>query len=253
MRASWSALHLSITRVLNRSSSDAEFQLMRQGHSKLDPFASIASLMEHQHARGGNPATKFQVVRALVATAQSDQRYRSTAHLMVIAVLWPGLDAIFWRLWRGFPAARDDLPAELLASFGEAILVIDLNNVTAVVATLLRNVERDLRRDLIASRVIDQAQQPIDDPEVESSIATLAVPLSVETTDLAECLEGLNPSDRQLLSRVFILGETQEEAGRALGLSPSAARKRYQRALAKIRARQKFRSALSHSGAVIGL
>lgn len=253
MRASWSALHASITRILNRSSSDAEFQLMRQGHPDLAPFASIASLMEHQHAHGGEPAAKFRVVRALVAAAQSGKRYRSTAHLMVIAVLWPGLDAVLWRLSRGFPTARDDLPADILARFGEAILVIDLNKVTAVVGTLLRNVERDLRRDLIAARVIDQTSQPINDTAVEASIAALAVPMSVEKTDIANCLEGLNPKDGQLICRVFIFGETQEEAGPALGLNPAAARKRLQRALAKLRAQQKFRSALSHSGAAVGL
>jgi DNA-directed RNA polymerase specialized sigma24 family protein len=253
MRASWSALHLSITRILNRSSSDAEFRLMRQGHPDVAPFASIASLMEHQHAQGGDPSARFRVVRALVAAAQSDRRFRSTAHLMVIVALWPGLDAVFWRLSRGFPAACHDLPAELLARIGEAILAIDLNNLTSVVATLLRNVERDIRRHLIAARVIDQALLPIDDPAVEASIAELAVPTSVEKTDITDFLEGLTPKERQLLLRVFILGETQEEAGLALGLKPDAARKRYQRALARIRSQQKFRSALSHSGAAVGL
>jgi RNA polymerase sigma factor (sigma-70 family) len=253
MCASWSALHASITRNLNRRSSDAEFQQMRQDHPDLAAFASIASLMEHQHARGGDPAGRFRVVRALVAAAQSDQRYRSTAHLMVIAVLWPGLDAVLWRLSQGSPASREDLPTEILARFGEAILALDLNKVTAVVATLLRNVERDIRRDLIASRVIDRALQPIDDPAVQASIAELAVPILIEKTDIGDCLEGINPKDRQLLLRVFILGETQEEAGRALGLSPSAARKRALRALAKLRTQQKNCSALSHSGAAIGL
>lgn len=239
MRASWSALHASFSRILNRSSSETEFQLMRQGHPDLAPFASIASLMEHQHARGGDPAARYRVVRALVAAAQSDLRYRSTAHLMVIAVLWPGLDAVLWRLSRGFPAERDDLAAEIMARIGEAIHVLDLNKVTAVVATLLRNIERDIRRDIIASRVIDRALHPIDDPAVQASIADLAKPM-VEKTDIGDCLEGLNSKDRQLLLRVFILGETQEEAGQALGHRPDAARKRYQRALAKLRSSGKF-------------
>lgn len=253
MRASWSALHLSITRILNRSSSDAEFQMMRQDHPDLAPFASIESLMEHQHTHGGDPTARFRVVSALVAAAQSDRRYRSTAHLSVIVALWPGLDAVFWRLCRGFPAACHDLPAELLARIGEAILAIDLNKVTAVVATLLRNVERDIRRHLIAARVIDQTLLPIDDPAVEASVAELAVPTSVGKTDITDFLEGLTPKERQLLLRVFVVGETQEEVGLAIGLKPDAARKRYQRALAKLRAQQKIFSALSHSGAAIGL
>lgn len=253
MRASWSALHLSITRILNRSSSDAEFRLMRQDYPDLAPFASIASLMEHQHAQGGEPDARFRVVRALVLAAQSEWRYRTTAHLMVIAVLWPGLDAVLWGLARGFPAARDDLPADILARVGEAVLAMNLDRVNAVVGTLLLNLERDIRRDLIAARILGQALWPIDDPSVEASIAAIAAQLADNQSEISDRLAGLNAKDRQLLRRVFLLGETQEEAGLALGLKPDSARKRYQRALVKLRSQKKIPPALSHSGAAVGL
>lgn len=253
MRASWSALHASLCRHLNRSSSEVAFRMMRRTHPELAEFGSIAALMENQHAPAGDLAAKYGVIRALVYAAQSEHEYRSTAQVMVIIALWPGLDAVFWRLARGFPASRDDLATEILSRLGEAILTLDLEKVTAVTATLLRSLERDIRRDLIVDRVIGQASRPIDDPSVEAVVDVMVAPESADDQVLADRLSGLRPDDAHLLHRVFILGETQEEAGQSLGLSQAAARKRYQRALGKLRTQQKNPSALSHSGAVVGL
>ncbi|HLP65937.1 MAG TPA: sigma factor-like helix-turn-helix DNA-binding protein [Rhizobium sp.] len=253
MRATWSALHASLCRHLNRSSSEVAFRMMRQIHPELAAFGSIAALMEQQQAPWGDQAASYGVIRALVYAAQSENSYRSAAHLMVLVALWPGLDAVFWRIARGFPDRRDDLPADVLARVGEAILAVDFARVTAVVATLLRNVERDIRRDLIADRVIGQASRPIDDPSIEAVVEAMVAPEPADDQVLADHLSGLRPEDAHLLRRVFTLGETQEEAGQSLGLSHDAARKRYQRALEKLRAQQKNPSDLSHSGAAIGL
>lgn len=253
MRASWSALHTSLIRTLNLRSSQADFQAMSQADPELAAFGFIPSLLEHQHARDGDPAGRFAVIRSLVTAAQSGQRYRPTAHLMVIVALWPGLDAVFWRLSRGFPDRRDDLPAEIVGRIGEVILTLDLDRVTSVTSTLLRNVERDIRRDLVAARVVCETLKSIDDPVTEALFAETLEAVSRHPRDLADHLASLAQRDATLLQRVFVLGETQEEAGRALGLRPETARKRYQRALAKLRAQQKIPPVLSHSGSPVGL
>lgn len=253
MRASWVALHTSLTRVLNRRSAETAFQMMGESDPVLARFTSIASLMEHQHAQGGDPATSFGVIRSLVIASQSDRDYRSTAHMMVVLALWPGLDAVLWRLARGFPAARHDLPADILTRVSEAILSVDLARVTAVLSTILRNVERDIRRDLINQRVRDQASRPIDDWAVGHMAGAKIVVDPVDDHVMADHVKALKPDDARLLRRVFILGETQEEAGRSLGLSHTAARKRFQRAIAKLQAQQKNLPALSHSASPVGL
>ena len=46
--------------------------------------------------------------------------------------------------------------------------------------------------------------------------------------------------DTAFFLRIIHLGETQAEAGVALGLSPDAARKRYQRGLSRIRVAEKI-------------
>lgn len=253
MRASWFALHASLTRTLNRDLSEAEFREMGKTYIDLAAHASIASLMEHLHGRGGDPTARFHIIRTLVTAAQSDRRFRSTAQIIVILALWPGLDAVFWRLARGFANDRDSLDSEIIARVTEAILVLDLERVTAVTATVLRNVERDIRRDLIEARAMCEGSRPIDDDEVEAEVMAMTAPIALGDWNLDDYLEGLGPEETTLLRRIFVLGETQEEAGCTLGLSPAAARKRVQRSLLKLRARQKTCSELSHSLPPVGL
>lgn len=253
MRISRFALHASFIRSLNRASAEAEFREVQRAHPELAGFASTASLLERQQAPEADRTTRFAVIRALVAAAQSDRRYRSTAQVMVIVALWPGLDAMFWRLSRGFPSARDDLSAEILSRAIEAILTLDLEKDTAVTATLLRNLERDFRRELIADRVIAEAARPIDDPTVEALVSVLEVPGTFEVQPIGDHMVELPSRDADFLKRIFLLGETQDEAGRAFGLRPAAARKRVQRALKSLRSPRNIPPAVSHSGSPVGL
>lgn len=253
MRTTWSALHQSLCATLNRSSSEMAFNAMRQDCPEIAPFQSIASVLEHQHGPSTDAVKRFGLIRDLVTAAQSAQPYHSTAQVMVIVALWPGLDAVFWQLWRAFPGARDDLSGEIVAQIGVAILSIDLERVTAVTGTLLRNLKRDICRDLIGARLLAEESRQFDNPAVEAKATLLAWQNTVEVQSIDDHLANLAPRDVQLLKRMFLIGETQEEAGRALGLNPDAARKRYQRALEKLRARQKIPASLSHSVASVGL
>jgi DNA-directed RNA polymerase specialized sigma24 family protein len=238
MRASWSVLYTSLSATLNRISAETAFTAMRQACPELHRFHSIASVMEHQRNPSTDAATRFGVVRTLVAVAQSEHGYRSTAQIMVIVALWPGLDAVFWRLWRGFPEACDDLPGEILARIGEAIQTLDLQRVTAIAATLLLNVKRDICRDLIRARLLAENIRQIDDSAFEAQTSMLVWRGTFEAGSIHDHLDDLAPRDATFLERVFVRGETQEEAGRALGLSPAAARKRFQRSLKKLRSSQ---------------
>ena len=226
---------------------------MAETYAELASHRSIASLMEHLHAPGGDALARFRIIRTLVVAAQSDLSFRSTAQVIVILALWPGLDAVFWRLARGFPDDRDTLCSEILARVSEAMLVLNLAKVTAVTATLLRNVERDIRRDLIDTRAIGEASVPIYDEMVEAEATAASGLVAVADRGLEDHLLGLGLDDTNLLNRVFTLGETQEEAGRALGLSPAASRKRIQRTLQKLRILQESSTAMSHFVPPFGL
>jgi hypothetical protein len=235
MRATWSALHLSLIRHLNCSTSDEEYQAMRQQFPELAPLPSIPALLEHQHGQTAPAEARHLTLRTLVLAAQTDASFRPVAQMMVVMALWPGLDAVLGRLARGFPGEREGLPGEIIARIGTGIATLDLTRVTAVTATLIRNVERDIRRELIADRVRARAMSCIHEPEIEAAATLWSTAAPTHGRGLAEWLALLSPADATLLDRIFRLGETQEAAGRALDLGPTAARKRVQRAIRSLR------------------
>ena len=236
MCATWSALHHSLMRHLNRTTSQHQFQMMRQQFPGLKQFSSIAAVMEHQCATTALPDMRYQIIRILVTAAQADAPWCSVAQMMVVVALWPGLDAVLGRLARGFPAERDVLPAEILAYLSEGIAKLDLAGVTAVTATLIRNVERDIRRGLIADHKRARSARCIDNPEIEAAATRCAASTSTDGIDVGEYLAVLPAVDVALLERIFCFGQSQEQAGKAMGLTKSAARKRVQRAIHRLRA-----------------
>lgn len=234
MRATWSALHHSLIRHLSRTTSEHQFQMMRQQFPGLKQFSSIAAVMEHQRATTVPPDMRYQTIRILVTAAQADAPSSSVAQMMVVVALWPGLDAVLGRLARGFPAERDVLPSEILARLSEGIAALNLAAVTAVTATLIRNVERDIRRGLIANEKRARSARCIDDPEIEAAATRCAASTSNDGIDVGEYLAMLPPADAALLKRIFCFGQSREQAGKAMGLTKPAACKRVQRAIHRL-------------------
>lgn len=253
MRASWAATHLSLRQVLDRRSSELGFQVLRKNLPELAAFPSIPRLLEHQASTSGDPAARYRVIRVLVAASQRDTGWRDVAGAIVLVALWPALDGVHARLRRDFPEARDEIAGEVVSEVGRAMFEMDLEQVQSVAGTLVRNTERNLRRRLVADLDRERLHVDADDPGVAASLTAPAPDDAQGAPEVAALLLGLRPADAELLRRVFVLGETQEEAGRALGLGPAAARKRYQRALHSLRAAENNPAPLSHSVPRIGL
>lgn len=70
--------------------------------------------------------------------------------LVLVLVLWPGLEAVRYRLRRYVSFDIPRLDAELTGRLTLGIRTLRLSRVSRIAATLLRNVERDLRRGLQA-------------------------------------------------------------------------------------------------------
>ena len=98
----------------------------------------------------------------------------------------------------------------------------------------MRNTERDIRRDVVRRLNRGRAEVLIDD-ESTNSLAASVEPdeQQLAATEWRQRLLPLVGRDTDLFLRIMMLGETQAEAGEALGLSHAAARKRHQRALQK--------------------
>ena len=253
MRASWTALYQQLITHCNRRSSEIAYGNIRTRQPLFESCGSIADLLHHQNAPGGDSARRNAVLKALIVEAQLGQNTAKLASIIVILALWPGLDAVHGRMCRDFPETRDNHGTDILAHVSIASRTLDLKAVNRIAATLVMNAERDIRRAHIAQRNRYKTELSIESPMGADALAVSApdeqrYPVDAWRNRLTKVLG----RDADLFLRIIILGETQLEAGTALGLSPAAARKRHQRGMVKLQAAANNLSALSHSAAGIG-
>lgn len=222
---------------LMHSSSNLHFQrsfdAVRRAHVALTPFRDPAALLDGLHRTPGDPARKNLILAALVEAAQGDGPASECALTMLLLALWPGLDAIRRRsLWRRLNTA-DEVASDVLARTTEAVRRLDLGRVNWIAATVLRNVERDM----IRARQRDQAREYLAsgaDPDEVADSGDSGIG-AAGYARLNGAVRKLLCDDALLVIRVAIEGFSQVEAGAELGLTEAAARKRYQRAMRKLK------------------
>jgi DNA-directed RNA polymerase specialized sigma24 family protein len=270
MRASWEALHAGLDRSVRTLQADQAFQQAKQLHPALAAFDEPKKLIAHLTSRSGDLDEKDRVLGALVTLVQRREHHELAAALLWLG-LWPGLDAVYRRRLRHFLDQPDELVAELAEAFTALVERLDLDAVHRVAATLVRSTERDVmdrrkRRWAEAHRDLEgEPNEPLRDLEGDifgaswfdkASLQRWAasggefprLSFDEDVAVLRAWLEPIVGADAELLLAVLVLDETQREAGHRLGLSHEAARKRFQRALTRLR--EHLSTSLSHpSGA----
>ena len=230
MPLAWPALR----QRLERSSSSHRFQRrfadLRMSHAPLQQFRDPPALLDWLHHGTAPPDRKNAILRVLVGAAQAEGG--DAAMTLILLALWPGLDAVRRRLIRRWSWEGDEAAADLVVRTCNAIYTLDLARVTWIAATVLRNVERDVRRRMRREADKSLHYAPTD-PDDLPSPAVFADPALSEGL-LQHDLVRLCGRYADLVVRVALLGETQREAGAALGLSEPVARKRYQRAVLRL-------------------
>jgi DNA-directed RNA polymerase specialized sigma24 family protein len=120
---------------------------------------------------------------------------------------------------------------------------INLGVVNRVAATLLRNLERDLKRawQAEALHLIDTYDDERDLDETDPNHPVSGLPSQgVALDDQRRWLRvrQIIGGDADLVRRVVLEGYSQADAGRFQGLGPDTARKRFQRAMTRLAASQ---------------
>ncbi len=246
MRATWPALHAQLMRSTETLSFRKTFETLRQISDSLRPFPDPACLVERLHARDGNTEAKNRILANLMA-ARANGDCRGAADTLLWLALWPGLDAIYRRLLRRFAVAPDDLTSEISKRLAEELHRFVSARVERIAATILRNIERDIGTAL-RTRASEMAARA--DPRELDALPATAPELDAEAAvrRIVSLLEPAIGNDALLVVAVALLGETQAEAARHLGIGHDAARKRYRRAIRCLSTqREKICAGLSHS------
>lgn len=190
----------------------------------------------------GDGERKNRILRSLVAIAQAGDTPHQAAQVTLLLALWPGLDAIFRRQISRFRRDPAALASDLLAHVSEGVLSLRPDRVQWVAATLLRNAERDLGRAEIAMRKRQVMTCELTDEAILPPVGrgrrrgAMSIDDHAGQNDLRQLLACLTPEEAAMVIAVAVIGETQREAAVRFGISHDAARKRYQRAMGRLRA-----------------
>ncbi len=261
MRATWEALKQSLVRSVGTLGAKSQFEEMKKQRRTLRRFADAGVLLGYLNSPEGDLDEKDAIYAALVEAAQARRADADLAVALLWLGLWPGLDRIYWRRLREFVAEPEALVSEIGARFTSAIHGADLGRIRRVAATLILNVERDVRearkRAWAEERQrADLPQEHDDDADADEAtgdrrealvspllrtrgVSELGQPPRLDPDQDVEALRDLLVAvvgeDADLVLGATVYGLSQREVGERLGLGHEAARKRFQRAIERIR------------------
>ena len=259
MRRYWESLYGDLVRSLGTLNQDQHFNLIKRGRPGIEGFEDTTSLLDFLADKGGGPERKDRndlIYAELVSLARSGGAHAELSRVLLWLGLWPGLDAIYRRNFKFHLGETDELVSELGAHFMRCVEHADLAQINWVAATLLKNTQRQLREARLKTVAHDSVLDPLPehdaaiDPETElkpppESIFNLPPGMDSDTAierlralvrDLVKDQSKHPDLDAELVIRVAIMGEDGREAGRNLGLTGDQGRKRYQRAIRRLRA-----------------
>jgi len=230
---SWSAIREDLARSSATLQSRCDYRAVRSAEPALRPYADIVALLGALHHGHLDFDGRNAILAALVRRSQGRDRPAGLALHVMLLSLWPGLDAIRNRCLRRRVGTADEISSDLLARSAEIIRTLDLGRVTNIAATVLMNTERDLLR--AHRREIDRQQSCAEvEPDWIAAPPSWAERARMRA-ELRADLSAVIGSDADLVLGVAVDGLNQIEMASALRLSDGAARKRYQRAAARLR------------------
>ncbi len=261
MRVTWEALKESLVRSIGTLGARKQYEAMRARRRVPQRFADAGALLAYLNEPGGDLDEKDDIYGVLIDATRARGVDAELAVALIWLGLWPGLDAVYRRRLRDFIKKPDELVSEIGTRFIAFVQGADLDRINRVAATLVLNVERDVFEGL-KRKWADEARRadltPEDDDDQDDDDtgdrrearaspvlrtggeSVLGQPPRLDPDEdvraLRDILADIVGDDADLVIGAAVYGESQREVGERLGLSHDAARKRFQRAMARIRA-----------------
>jgi RNA polymerase sigma-70 factor (ECF subfamily) len=241
MRARWESVRAALVSTITTLDSERDFRSVRETEMALRRFESPSALVAYLTGRGGDLDEKDRIYGVLVGSVHAHAGWSELAAAIAWLGLFPALDAVYRRRLRFFGRNPDELVSALCEHFAAAIGSADLTRIQRLAATLVMNAERRLVDDLKKRWKVEarRADLPDDDRLARQREVTPeflgACSEPQETAELrTRLILIVGPRDVDLVLAVS-QGESQRAAAERLGLTHDVARKRYQRALDRIR------------------
>jgi hypothetical protein len=269
MRARWERLHTALVGAVTTLQTARQFRDAQRTESVLERFESAAELIDYLTSIEGDLDEKDRIYAALVRAVQGRAAWAQVANTVLWCGIWPALDRISLRRMRYFKSNPEGLGEAIAVAFSTQVGRMDLRRVHRVAATLVRSTDREVmderRRERIELEHLVNPQEPepprwhgdterLPDQEALGSAGLWRLPDLVAKSGIeAEPGPFVGPSferelvalrarllpvagaDTDLVLAVLVLDEDQRAAADRFGLTYEVARKRFQRALLRVR------------------
>jgi len=248
MRNCWEKLYISLVLQIDTKDSYKKFEQLKCRHEELVRFEDPSELKQYLNFNGGDLDEKDAIYSVLIREVQARNSEIDLATSLLWLGLWPGLRAIYRRQLKYFRKNPEYLVSEIGIHFSVGIHKADLSRINRVAATLVRNVERNIRADKQKTWKQQRRQkhaQSIDYAAIasksqapfESSRLGILPGLSVQqqVVEIEKRLTDIVGPDSSLIVDVAICEQSQREAGEQRGLKHDATRKRFQRGISRVR------------------
>jgi len=245
MRSSWEALQESLERSVRPEQSSEPFLQLASRHPELATFPTPGSAVAFLRSESVAAEAKAPVFEALVTAWQAGV---PLAQPLLFLGLGAALRLQCWRHARRFELSPDEALSEVVDAFLATVGAVDLDRVSCIGATLVRNTERRLldrharhQRHEARSRSLDD----IGEEELGVVAPREASALSMrrgasegeEAVLLWEWLQGVvEQREARLIFRLLILEEERETVARQLRITRPLLRLRLHKALNRVRA-----------------
>lgn len=233
MTSTWHEIRDHLARSSSTLDFHRNFQTICRFDAAIAAYGDPAALLDALHYGTATPSIKNKLLRSLVVAAQGKTAAADTALTVILLALWPALDSVRHRALARRMGSVDDITSEVLGRATCAIRDLDLERVSWIAGTIQRNTQRDMtrarQRETRLHHEIFREYRHLCETSASDAPA-IASPALIQK-DLIDLIG----ADAALVILVAIEGLTQAEAAAELGISMEAARKRYQRAIKRLR------------------
>lgn len=227
----WHEFHAALMRSSSTLEFQRQFETVRERDGILSCFRDRAHLLDYLHHSADPAEGKNVILSVVVEAAQGSAPAADCALTLMLLALWPGLDAVNRRGRARRLVPPDELASEILSRAVIAIRTLDLARVNWIAATILKNIERDIRRGRRRENGRERQQFALDEIPASIIVTTASTPSREHLHD--EIVRQIG-GDGSIVVCVAVDGFSQAEAAAEFGLSAAAARKRYQRATGRL-------------------
>jgi DNA-directed RNA polymerase specialized sigma24 family protein len=231
--------------ALRTAEAQHAYRLVRCNWEALSDFEQPEALVSFLTAREGESHIKEGLLAGLVVLVQMGDSVRFFVALLWLG-LWPGLDGVYRRCLRRMEREPAEVVSSVAASFMSLVARVNVSGVQRVAATLVRGTERDVlkawSKELEEQRQRARLEEGGWEPAVQWPVpfVSRARSFDAEVEELRAWLLPLAGEDTDLVVSVLLHEEGYVEVGASFGLAPSAARKRVQRAMGRLRKMKKI-------------